>query len=54
MLRKQHAEHIGLSSASTHDPSSDEICDIFFEAFWLFATSEPVDISPNHRNNRSP
>jgi hypothetical protein len=30
----------GLSSASTHDSTSDEVPDIFFEAFSLFITSD--------------
>ena len=50
MLQAQHSEQTGLSSDSTRDPTSGEICDIFFEAFCLFPTSEPVDISTSHRD----
>jgi hypothetical protein len=53
MLQEQHTEQRGLSSDSTTIPTSDELYDIFFEAFYVFATSVQVNISARP-DNRSP
>jgi hypothetical protein len=47
MLRGAGCCGDGLSSARHGDPTVDENSDIFFEAFCLFITSEPVNIFRN-------